>query len=478
MMQRKATIAILAWLAGAGAALGEEPARGAELPPGVELPRAEIVDPVTALEEPAETYALYLPSGYTPERRWPVVFVLDPRSRGRRAAELFRAGAERFGYIVISSNSTRSDTAGGESPNPRAMQALLRDAESRFAADGRRVYLAGFSGTARYAWAVGFSLKGVVAGVIGCGGALPGALEQWGPVEFAFFGAAGETDFNHREMRRLDDALDETATPHRFEFFAGGHQWAPPELLAEALGWLELQAIRTGRRAPDGSLIEELWAAGAAAAADLEAGGEPYAAFRRWRQLAEDFDGLRDIAPAQAAAARLEQLPRVVRDGAAIRAAVDRETAYRGRLDAGLARIETLRPVPPARVVISQLQIPQLRKKAAGDSIAASSARRQLETAFVHTIFYLPRRLLAAGQPERAIVSLQVAAEIKPDHWRPWYSLAAAYARAGRKKKAVAALERAVAAGYTDRGRIEGDEDLEPIRGEAGYRRIVEKLGR
>ncbi len=477
MMQKKTTLAVLALLvasrlAAAGTATGEA------VPRDTDLPHGEIVDPVVALEEPEETYALYLPAGYTPERRWPIVFVLDPRGRGRMAAELFREGAERFGYVVLSSNSTRSDSASGEDPNPRAMQALLSDAANRFAADGRRVYLAGFSGTARYAWSVGFGLEGRVAGVIGCGGALPGPLEQWGDVDFDFFGAAGETDFNHREMRWLDDALDATEVDHRFEFFGGGHQWAPPELLAEALAWMEIRAMRAGTRAADGSLVEELYAAGMAAAEALEDRGTLHAAFRRWRQLAADLDGLRDTARAREAAARLGQLPQVARDAAAIRAATGREIAYRGQLDAGLARIETLHPVPPSRVVISQLEIPQLRRKAAGDSIEARSARRQLESAFVHTIFYLPRRLLSAGQVERAIVSLQVAAEIKPEHWRPWYSLAAAYARAGRQSKAVAALERAVANGFTDRGRIEADQDLEPIRRHSGYRRIVESLTR
>ena len=49
---------------------------------------------------PVQTYALYLPAGYTPEKRWPIVFVLDPRGRARTAADLFVPGAERFGYVV------------------------------------------------------------------------------------------------------------------------------------------------------------------------------------------------------------------------------------------------------------------------------------------------------------------------------------------------------------------------------------------
>ncbi len=467
MIQRLAAIALPVLFALAGAAAGDDP-------PG--LPRGEITGPVSTVEDTGETYALYLPADYVPDKKWPIVFVLDPRSRGRMAAELFRPAAERFGYILISSNSSRSDSLPGENPNPRALLALLNDAMTRFAADADRVYFAGFSGTARFAWLAASRIKGQVAGVIGCGGALPGSLDAYGDVDFAFYGVAGDTDFNHREMRWLDDELDATAIVHRFDYFPGGHQWAPPEVLTDALAWMEVLAMKAGTRPADGALIEELYAAGAGTAAALEASGALHDAHRRWRQLGRDFDRLRDVAAARQAAARLGEMPQLTRDAAAVRAATSRELAYRQLLDAGLARIETSRPIPPLRLVASQLKIPRLKKQAQGHSIDARAAQRQLESAFVHTVFYLPRRLRLAGQTERAVLSLRVAAEIKPDHWRPWYALAAAHAGAGRKARAIEALAHAIEVGYSNLAYIEGDGDLDPIRGEAGYRRIVEGL--
>ena len=463
-MRRKTILWLLAALSVAGSASGEG------------FPRGEIVDPVTTIHESSETFALYLPSTYDPARRWPILFVLDPRSRGRLGAELFREAAERFGYILISSNSTRSDVSPEEDPNARAMVALLQDAMTRFAADEKRVYLAGFSGTARYAWSVGFGIKGKVAGIIACGGALPGPLEKWGDVDFDLFGTAGEFGFNYREMRFLDDALDATAITHRFAFFPGGHQWAPPEVLGEALAWFELHAMRAGTRARDDTLIAELHAAGAGAAQELEAEGDLYAAFRRWDQLAADFEGLRDVSTARRNAARLAELPEVRAEGEAIRAAVDREIAYRQKLDAVLARIEIQHPIPPLPAVVAQLEIPRLLKQAEGDSIAAHSARRQLESVFVHTAFYAPRRFRRTGDNERAVLLLKVATAVKPDHWRPWYALATTYAGMGRTSKSVAALEHAVERGFSDLATLEQDADLEPIRKEKGFRRIVATL--
>lgn len=40
---------------------------------------------------------------------------------------------------------------------------------------------------------------------------------------FAHYGFAGERDFNHREMRLVDEAL-EGRVPHRFRSFNGGHR--------------------------------------------------------------------------------------------------------------------------------------------------------------------------------------------------------------------------------------------------------------
>jgi len=62
-----------------------------------EFKRGETVDGVACAEHPEITYAYYLPTRYTPQQHWPVLFVFDPRQRGAYAAELFREPAEQFG---------------------------------------------------------------------------------------------------------------------------------------------------------------------------------------------------------------------------------------------------------------------------------------------------------------------------------------------------------------------------------------------
>ncbi len=89
-------------------------------------------------------------------RKWPVLILFDPRSRGKLAAELFRGAADEFGWILASSNNTMSDGPG--EPNARAINAMIPDVMKRLPIDEKRIYAGGFSGGAVLAWTVG--LKG------------------------------------------------------------------------------------------------------------------------------------------------------------------------------------------------------------------------------------------------------------------------------------------------------------------------------
>src|SRR5437879_13735887 len=101
---------------------------------------------VVSVTDTAQTFAVYVPPGYSSVRRWPVLFVLDPRGRALLALNLFQDAAARLGWVVMSSYNSLSD--GPPEPNVHAMNAMLASAQ-RLAIDPARVYLAGFSGTSR-----------------------------------------------------------------------------------------------------------------------------------------------------------------------------------------------------------------------------------------------------------------------------------------------------------------------------------------
>ncbi len=188
---------------------------------------------VVSVTDTAQTFAVYVPPGYSSVRRWPVLFVLDPRGRALLALKLFQDAAARLGWVVMSSYNSLSD--GPPEPNVNAMNAMLASAWQRLAVDSSRIYLAGFSGTARAALGFAVMLRGHVAGVIAVGGALGFALG--GPETafasdstFAVFGSAGTRDFNYEEVLALGDRFQKTRVPYRVVTFEGPHSWPPPDV--------------------------------------------------------------------------------------------------------------------------------------------------------------------------------------------------------------------------------------------------------
>jgi predicted esterase len=451
----------------------------APLPPTEQpLARGTVIEKVACTDDKSQSYALYLPAAYAPERRWPILYVLDARGRGAPAAERFREAAERYGYLVASSNNSRSDEA--VDPNTDAMRAMWRDTHTRLSVDDRRVYAAGFSGGARAAIRLAALAPGTIAGVIACGAGFPPELPPAPGLGFGIFGVAGETDFNYEELQALDARLAELEVPHRVESFEGAHEWPPPEVCRQAVEWMEVRAIKEGRRGKDEVLLETLLATGLEAAARLEASGRVLDAARAYEALERDFGGLRDVAAARQSAARLRGTAAHAQAVKTRAGSLRREREYIARAPSTLGQLSPEGGTEALRRTLSELRISELRKSAAEatDREERLMARRLLESVFVQTSFYLPRALLERKEPRRAALTLQVAAEIKPEEPYVWYALARARALSGEKGDALNALRRAVEAGFRDAEALGSEPGFEALRKERGYLEILESLRR
>lgn len=451
-----------------------EPARSAR--PRESFPTGQLVAGVACLGDPSQTYTLYLPSAYTPERRWPLLLVFDPRGRGTRAAEIFRPAAETYGWVILGSDGTASD--GGWEPNARALRALVPELERRWPTDPRRIYAAGFSGTVIVAQVLGTG-AGSLAGILGSGGRYDPSVLPETP-DYAFFGTVGSEDFNYLEMRQLDAALEGRGVPHRLEIFDGPHRWMPPELAAEGVGWMEVQAMRQGRRPVDGAVVEKLFTADLKRARRLEADGQLLAALNHYRAVVSSFAGLAAVearlAEARRAVARLEKSPEVAAEQKLSHRWDLWEVDASNRLGAVVGRLHRDPPPLDVRRLAAQLQLDQLQERAKEDSYAGRAARRILARIFTQLSFYLPRELFAAGTPARAAAALTLALRVGDERADLWYNLACAEALSGHRKPALEALARAVEAGFRDLDHLNSDPDLESLRRTDGYREVVERL--
>ena len=455
------------------AALLASPVLAADPPP---FPKGEIVPAVPVTATPGQSYALYLPSAYTPDRPWPILYVLDARGQGVRAAEAFRAGAEQYGYILASSNNSASDTVMDVSF--QAMRAMWADTHARFPLDDRRVYAAGYSGTVRVACTMAFVAPGTIAGIIGAGAGFPFDHPPGKDTHFAFFGTVGTEDFNYDEMLDLEVLLKDLALPHHVEIFEGIHDWPPSGLAARAIAWMDLQAMRKGTIAKDPARIEAMWAADTGRARAFEAQGDLFNAHRAWSALAADFEGFRDTGEASKKAAELRASPALQQDLAARKERSRRDKEYLETARSLLASAITPSGEPmTVGQTVAALKIPELQKRLQSpDPQERLSAKRLLNTLWGQTASYLPRAFAERKQWDRAAFVLSIATEIRPENPGIWVSRAVVYARKGDSRKALADLRRAVDAGWTDAAVIEKHEAFAPLRTEEEYRKIVAGL--
>lgn len=365
---------------------------------------ATVTEKVVTRANPKETYTLVLPDHYDASKTYPLLLIFDPRGRATPAADVFKDAADEFGWILISSNGTRSDESWDA--NNRAINALWQEL-SRYPVDRSRVYATGYSGTAMAAWQLAMQLKGL-AGVIAVCGRL---VEEAPPKDFNFanFGFSGVRDFNNREMRAVDDLLEQLGKPHRFESFDGGHDWPPPQLAGDAFGWLELIAMKAKTRERDDALIAKLYAR------DLSAAKTP----RDLRAIVETYDGLHNIEDARATLQKLE------RDPAVQRAKADEEkwdTFEAEYFRENIARIPQIFAMLRQRDVahapeslLRQFKIDEMKKRAMKPGAEGAAARRILEAVYGQMGFYVARQFVERGEKEWAEAVQKVAKEIFPD---------------------------------------------------------------
>lgn len=256
------------------------------------LPAGQIIDEVKCAAAPSQSYALYVPSGYTPDREWPVIFAFDPGGRGRNGVDRYQAAAEQYGFIVAGSNNSRN----GQASTP-AVTSMSTDVMTRFRVDMTRIYTAGMSGGARVALGVALASSTKVAGVMASSAGYPDGQTRK-TVPFPIFATAGTEDFNLYEMRELDRDL---TTPHRLAIFEGGHLWLSSALALQAVEWMEIQAMKTGLKPRDAKEIEQLFDKRVAAAG----AGKDKGAFLALQGLVADFEGLKDVSAFKARAAAL-----------------------------------------------------------------------------------------------------------------------------------------------------------------------------
>ena len=455
------------------------------------LPKGQVIETVTAIKSPGQTYALYLPSNYDGSRKWPVLYAFDPGARGKIPVTQFKDAAEKYGWIVLGSNNSRN---GSGQSSVDAWNAMTNDVAERFSIDERRAYATGFSGGARMALFFAARCNDCLAGVIASGAGFPSSISPDASMHFTIFAAAAYDDFNFSEVRSLDEPLTKAGIAHRIDAFEGRHEWLPGAVAIEALEWMEMQAMKSGRRARDEELVKTAWQNGLRKAQAFEAAKKSFEAFQAYRSLVDTFSGLHNVTEAEQ---KLNEYKtsREVKDGIrdeqqqftrqrdlekqfwSLVAERDRNNREESRDSFAQNNSQGADSGLDASVRLSGL-LSGLRKDSDGaaDSGKRRVARRVLSGLFV-ALFERGIDLLEARKLyAEAIKTFRLVTEVSPERAGGFYYLAWAYVANGDKKRALENLRTAVNKGFADSGAITNNKAFGALSADPQYQSILQAI--
>jgi len=441
---------------------------------GQDLEKGKVLPKVICQDNPQNSYALFLPSTYTPEAEWPILFALDPGARGQIPVELFRRAAEEYNYILVGSNDSRNG------PWQDVIQSLIvlwNDTNERFSIDPKRIYVTGFSGGSRAASLFARVTMFPVAGIIGCGAGLAKSLIKPDQISPAYYlGIVGITDFNFREMMMLRDQFEQHEVSHRFIIHSGGHDWPTQDVCQKAIEWMEIIAIRNNIRVMDENLIDTIFEKEQEIAISMESAGKLSEALSNYKILAQTFETWKDTDLIRAKVQTIQQSEEYLNDTDNEKRIQQLEIQYLRKFGQVFSQIE--KNPPPAQIANLGL-----------DELKVLVADRQSGRAHFMAIRLLQGLEIDAGSKGwelfqkseffKAVIFFEIAAsgghKASPEKKNIYYNLACAYARTQNKRKALENLRLAVEHGFDDIEHIKQDKNLVSIRDCEEFQKILKR---
>jgi predicted esterase len=214
---------------------------------------SEVIDSITCRNNPKYSYALYLPKNYSDSIKWPIIFIFDPGARGMVPVKKYSYIAELYNFILAGSNNSKN---GPWEDNFTAANLMIKDVKQRFSLNPNQIYTCGFSGGSRVALAIA-STKDSITGVIGCGAGLPNEIEFQPTTDsqFEYYGIYGLYDINYREIERIKPVLEKFHIHYKINLFEGKHEWPPDIIIADAIEFFTIQAMKKGQTPLDSMFI-------------------------------------------------------------------------------------------------------------------------------------------------------------------------------------------------------------------------------
>jgi len=254
--------------------------------------------------------------------------------------------------------------------------------------------------------------------------------------------------------------------------------------------------MKSGRRSRDDSFIDRLFKSAQQSAGENESAGRVYEASNGYAAIAADFKGLRDVA-------EFEKRSNLLKDSKAARQTLSKERDQENQQNRMVGELFNLwarlrNPATPSALNgvggsqqstsadsdAGQNSFFELKSKLADLKRKSEAKQRSTERAlasrvlnsFLIATFEESRTLIQTKKYDLAISNLGIGSQLMPDNPRLLYSLACAYALKGDKRHSIETLKRAVEKGFANLAELERNSQLDTIREEPGFRKIVEEL--
>ena len=462
------TIALFIFSCGSGsssenAAATTAPAVSAAPAYDQSLVRGKVTDSVICRNDNGQSYALYLPSYYSSDKKFPCIYFFDAHARGSLPVKTYKDLAEKYGFVLVGSNISKNGTQWQVTND--GVKVLMNDTRMRINIDPKRVYTSGFSGGSRVASTIAI-LNGGVAGVIGCAAGFPQAGQAF-QSKFDYFGLVGDYDFNLTDMEQLDEALAQNGFAHQLLTFNGKHEWPPIAAFQMGLLWIQINGMKENLQSKNDSLISDLRKDYDQRIIVAEKSGDIIKAHDLLDGIVRALGGITDVSSYQ------KQLTALV-EGNNFKNAVVAE--------AQLQKAEISEQQELAKQFAQQdekwwaKKIAELSNAGNGRTQKESQMNKRLIN-FIGLLGYMnANHALNIGDLTSAATYLKIFKMADPQNPDCSYLTAIYYMKKGSQQEAIASLSEAASLGYCDAAQLISDRVFASLQNNAAFNNVVAKI--
>jgi hypothetical protein len=195
---------------------------------------------IKEVTDAGHSFHVYYPTPYRPEKKPPLLILFSPSGGGEGILKNFRQGADALGWVLVGCDHLKNGMSDEE--GKRIFEDQLAAIQERVMHDSDLLYMGGMSGGGLRAYQNSALFDRPWKGIISCGGWLGGQenykMEYRKDMAVAIVN--GNQDKNANHWAPSDSGvLQGRGCEVKLFSFPGGHVVGPPEVIEEAMRWVE-----------------------------------------------------------------------------------------------------------------------------------------------------------------------------------------------------------------------------------------------